>query len=299
MNSKLKFFINLNNNILVASPSTSYSSKQRQARVIHTSKKKVVVGTKGKTSTKTKTIVTSSVVSNEPPEEDNSGRRRSSRAKQPMNKNIETTPSPNRSLTNGSQRSAKSQAQASASANSKFQRNLLAQLSKKRSNYSPDVVSDLEEILGSPIKTHENRTDHVSSLQSKIDESKINVEMLRVDIQTDDETKPTTRSSKRLSKRIQPIIETVVKTPKSNSRKKHDSISFDVALSIEEHQESQEPFNNLQISNNAPENVVLNIKQEKEVSYTMTDENNVFTCEMCSAVFSDRAQLLVHVPVHI
>lgn len=40
----------------------------------------------------------------------------------------------------------------------------------------------------------------------------------------------------------------------------------------------------------------LNIKVEAEASFSSDD---VFTCEMCSAVFRDRAQLLVHVPVHI
>lgn len=40
----------------------------------------------------------------------------------------------------------------------------------------------------------------------------------------------------------------------------------------------------------------LNIKIEAEASFSSDD---VFTCEMCSAVFRDRAQLLVHVPVHI
>lgn len=44
--------------------------------------------------------------------------------------------------------------------------------------------------------------------------------------------------------------------------------------------------------------IVMNIKQEKEESYTMTSDE-FFTCEMCSAVFRDRAQLLVHVPIHI
>lgn len=40
----------------------------------------------------------------------------------------------------------------------------------------------------------------------------------------------------------------------------------------------------------------LHIKEEAEASFSSDD---VFTCEMCSAVFRDRAQLLVHVNVHI
>lgn len=32
---------------------------------------------------------------------------------------------------------------------------------------------------------------------------------------------------------------------------------------------------------------------------SMQHAQNLFKCEMCSEVFSDRAQLLVHVPIHI
>lgn len=278
---------------VVATPSSSYSpSTQRQARFIHTSKTKVVVETKGgRQATKTKTIVTSNVV-------DNSATRRSSRAKQPTNKKTESMPSPARTLTNGTPRSAKSQV--AASANSKFQSNLLAELSKKNSSFSPDVVSDLEEILGSPIKTREIRTP-IKSEQSNAKSGG----MLRVNYSThvDDGTKPATRSSKRLSNRVQTVTGPVIKQPKSRSRK---STSFNANLSSEESQESQESqdsqdevYENLQIANHAPDNIVMNIKQEKEVSYIMTDDNSLFTCEICSAVFSDRPQLLAHVPVHI
>lgn len=60
---------------------------------------------------------------------------------------------------------------------------------------------------------------------------------------------------------------------------------------------------------------IINIKEENQqelidqsplhelAEITMQHANanaqNLFKCEMCSAVFSDRAQLLVHVPIHI
>lgn len=53
---------------------------------------------------------------------------------------------------------------------------------------------------------------------------------------------------------------------------------------------------NLNKSIESPLTEPLNIKIEAEASFSSDD---VFTCEMCSAVFRDRAQLLVHVPVHI
>lgn len=272
--------------------------------MIHTSKKKVIVETKGgRTATKMKTIITTNEIKKATPEVDNGGTRRSSRAKPQTIKKIETIQSPSRSLTNGTPRSAKSQAVTST--NSKFQTNLFAELSKKTSNYSPDVVSDLEEILGSPIKTTRDRSEQASRTQSKIEQ--LNTKgMVRVDYrsQTDDESKPATRSSKRLSNRVQPTQITIEpKTTRTSTKSKKLTVAYNASgLTSEDSQESQdEPDDNSsQISqNNLPDNIVLNIKQEKEVSYTMTDDNSSFTCEMCSAVFSDRAQLLIHVPVHI
>lgn len=53
--------------------------------------------------------------------------------------------------------------------------------------------------------------------------------------------------------------------------------------------------------------VVTQIKQEvpdpsplhELAELSMQHAQNIFKCEMCSEVFSDRAQLLVHVPIHI
>lgn len=268
-----------------------------------------------------KTIITSNVVQKSTLEADNSGNRRSSRAKQPTNKKMESMSSPCRPTTNGTPRSSRSIApQSTASTNSKFQNNLLAELSRKSSNFSPDVVSDLEEILGSPIKTRDIPNEQASRTHLRSDHANANANakgsgMVRVDYkaQTDDDLRPTTRTSKRLSNRIQITshIEPVAKASKSSTATKSNAkkqtqmpLSQDDHLSSEESQESQESqdessYNHLHMTENPSTNIVMNIKQEKEVSFTMTDENSVFTCEMCSAVFSDRTQLLVHVPVHI
>lgn len=309
--------------------------------MIHTSKKKVIVETKGgRTATKIKTIVTTNEIkrptppaplplTQSAPEAESNAKRRSNRTKQATSKILESMPSPTRnSLTNGIPRSSRSPATAAAataiatSTNAKYQNNLLAELSKKSTNYSPDVVSDLEEILGSPIKTHDNRSGHVSRKHAKAVPSspKKASSTIRSDCNktiTDDEAKPATRSSKRLSGRAQPIsnADSKAKTtrnssasargnakkPTSTTTTTSSSSVFHSAMLSEESQGSQdESYSNLQMEeNNAEGSIVMNIKQEKEVSFTLTDDNAVFTCEMCSAVFSDRAQLLVHVPVHI
>lgn len=313
--------------------------QQRQPRLIHTSKKKVLVETKGgRMATKMRTIVTTNEIKRPTPAPqlphiqptpeaaENNAKRRSNRTKQATSKILESMPSPTRNnLTNGIPRSSRSPAVATTN---KFQNNLLAELSKKSTNYSPDVVSDLEEILGSPIKTaHDNnRSAHAQPRkQSKAVSTspKKASSTLRTDYNktsTDDEAKPATRSSKRLSGRAQPIpiVESKAKATRNNAaggssatsargnaKKSTSSTSSSVyqsAMLSEESQGSQdESYSNLHMENSAEEeNIVMNIKQEKEVSFTLTDNDSaVFTCEMCSAVFSDRAQLLVHVPVHI
>lgn len=313
--------------------------------MIHTSKKKVIVETKGgRTATKIKTIVTTNEIkrpistpqqqqqrpAQAAPEtvSENNAKRRSNRTKQATSKILESMPSPTRNnLSNGTARSSRSPAAAtatSATTNARFQNNLLSELSKKSTNYSPDVVSDLEEILGSPIKTtHEiNRGGHIQSRkQAKAAPAspKKASSTVRLDYNktsTDDEAKPATRSSKRLSGRTQPIsnVESKAKptrnstgssstSARGNAKKSISSSTsvYQSAMLSEESQGSQEEsYSNLHMEKNAEEeNIVMNIKQEKEVSFTLTDDNTVFTCEMCSAVFSDRAQLLVHVPVHI
>lgn len=281
------------------------STPQRQPRLIHTSKKKVIVETKGgRTSTKTKTIVTSNVVQKSIREiADNAGTRRSSRVPKPStNRKLESMSSPSRPITNGTPRSNRSTASPQSASSTKL--DLLAELSKKSSNFSPDVVSDLEEILGSPIKTREIHNDQTSRIHSK--SNNLNAKgsgMVRVNYksQTDNEIKPTTRTSKRLSNRIQitpQTSETVTKVPKSSTATKSNRKQIPVDPQMSSEESHDEPYNNLQRVN-TPTHIVMNIKQEKEVSYTMTDENSGFTCEMCSAVFSDRTQLLDHVPIHI
>lgn len=161
--------------------------------------------------------------------------------------------------------------------------NLLLELSKKSLNYSPDVVNDLEEILRSPIKSKDS-----------VDEPPLDLhygsssELMDMHFSDPLETTPTklTRASKRISSRQlttkpspqqKPNINKT--TPNRSANKKQKSNEID---------EQQEVM----------AKIAMNIKQEKEESYTITNEE-LFTCEMCSEVFRDRAQLLVHVPIHI
>lgn len=276
-------------------------ASQRSARVIHTSKKRVIVETKGgKMTTKLKTIVTPTPKIEKIQSIAVTSTRKSSRTTKPTITTQEkpiAIPTQSKSLTNGTARTKKSSPVVlgtSYSKNSRIQNNVYAELSAKSTNHSSSVVSDLEEILGSPIKT----TDFVAD--------KRNQQILDDDVATDieyldDSIKPSTRSSKRLSARGKKMpIEIIAKA--SPSRTRNNRIAgHKNAIFLEEQSDAESSQDTLidSKSENSSSNVILNIKQEREVSYTMTDDTNLFTCEMCSAVFSDRAQLLVHVPVHI
>lgn len=149
--------------------------------------------------------------------------------------------------------------------------NLLLELSKKNLNYSPDVVNDLEEILRSPIKSKDIIDDHSHDNNLHSMESEIVVANTIVS---------PTRVSKRISTRQTQRQSTKAPTPRQTPLRS--------SIRISKQSTDDELINS----------IVMNIKQEKEESYTMTSDE-FFTCEMCSAVFRDRAQLLVHVPIHI
>lgn len=241
-------------------PTESTSSAASRPKMIHTQKTRVQIDD-GKR--KSRTLITRSAQQAEPlpppppaPATPTSKRSRRSTARQAakMN-NTETTVSP--------VKQNRSSVKVEHINNDFSEANLLRELSKKSIHYSPDVVSDLEEILRSPIKSKESNEERLA------EDSALHVK-----------TPPgrNTRLSKRLSNRNSPGNTDVPRpTPvRSSARKAKVSTTDDELLN----------------------SIAMNIKQEKEESYTMTSDE-FFTCEMCSAVFRDRAQLLVHVPIHI
>lgn len=263
--------------IIIASPEVATTSTNTKARMIHT-KKKVVPAKDGRS--KGKTMITQTTPS--PAEKTKSMKSKTKIAKKQTKRSTTTA---NKSLTNGSVKSEKSVNYDIEHEIS--QNNLLLELSKKSVHYSPDVVSDLEEILRSPIKSREER----SSFSQADILGDITLSPNYFD-QTPPETthQRNTRSSKRLSNRnltkelnqaavqITPPLSTGGKSTRQRSTVKASSSNLLSAI----------------------DNTAIYIKQEKEVSYTLSEEPPTgFTCEMCSAEFSDRAQLLVHVPIHI
>lgn len=252
------------------------SSGRQQARTIHTSKKKVVVESKGRSAPKTKTIITSRTTS-APAKNDeqihNNATRKSSRAKPAAagraqkSEAIETQTKP---ITNGTASRRRNQSTSELSIGKTM------------------TVSDLDEIMGSPVKGHSTGVN---------------------------DAKPSTRSSKRLSGRnksqpepepVQHLHQVVEQPSRSSNRLRSKVVEEPIAEADSSSDESQTSQDSQQSQVSGHTQVMIRrnhmpippviVKQEREVSYTMTD---MYTCEMCSAVFSDRSQLLMHVPIHI
>lgn len=165
------------------------------------------------------------------------------------------------------------------------QNKLLLELSKKSVHYSPDVVSDLEEILRSPVKSREERSSFTQSNPlGDLTLSPNYFDHPKTVMQRN------TRSSKRLSNRnLSKELDQASPTTSFSGKSTRQRTDANVS--------SQNEFAK---DNATMATIAMHIKQEKEVSYTLSEEPPaIYTCEMCSAAFSDRAQLLVHVPIHI
>lgn len=254
-------------------------------KMIHTQKTRVPVED-GKR--KSRTLVTRSapepVASSPPPSASKIKARRMVAGTQPPKLDyIEQNASPAKQTRN----SAKSNRDIDSSL---AESNLLLELSKKNLNYSPDVVNDLEEILRSPIKSKDSLDDPLQDAHDATDTI------------IDELPSKNTRVSKRISTRQsqrKPAThkEIVARQTPTRSSARIAKPSTPASSSQRAHTQTQSS-SSMAVDDELINAIVMNIKHEKEESYTMTSDE-FFTCEMCSAVFRDRAQLLVHVPIHI
>lgn len=250
------------------------TAKASTARMIHT-KKKVVPAKDGRS--KGKTMVTQTTPS--PIEKS-----KKTKSISPKKQTKRRTTAANRALTNGASKLDKTDAY-----DIEHESSLLLELSKKSAHYSPSVVSDLEEILRSPIKSRDER----SSLSQSDPLGDITLSPNYFDQPPAETHQRNTRSSKRLSNRnlTKELNQAVAQAMPSTSTGEKSTRQRSTAKAT-----SSSLFG----KDSGVMNIAMHIKQEKEVSYTLSEEPPVvYTCEMCAAEFSDRAQLLVHVPIHI
>lgn len=189
--------------------------------------------------------------------------------------------------------------------------------------YNSDIVSDLEEILRSPIKaTPSTSTVSTASPQTSYasNRPKRNVRQkfsFKIESPTSSDYRnssntslrsktnkkqsatassskapPTTRTTRRQIK--QEVIEDdddddgEEEIQEDNDEEQVNENDNDRPINDDDEEEEEEDYRSGK----------MRIKQEnQENDEEITDET--FKCEMCSAVFSNRAQLLVHVPIHI
>lgn len=235
------------------------------AKMIHT-KKKIVPSKDGRG--KSKTLVTRSTAIKSSPSPQPQPERASTRNRVAKKQTRSST----KSISNGiSDREYDN--------DSEIEKNkVYLELSKKSLSYKPDVVSDLEEILRSPTTKRDR-----SSLSQSTEFNSVNCDLENLFESPIDNHKPNTRSSRRINNR------NLIKELNQADAERH-------------HQTSNKSLRSNSMNLYHKDDGIMppmNIKQEKEVSFTLIDEPEVFTCEMCSAVFDDRTQLLDHVPIHI
>lgn len=171
---------------------------------------------------------------------------------------------------------------------------ILLKLSRKNPKYSPDVVNDLEEILRSPIKANRELHDDFGGSQAtssgsmrftalspahdfyQIDEQNAS-RQLRLESDNDgDETESGTEREDRHPNQPSQSDSESEQAPDDDQSENEDHIRLPLHIKEEGHDD-----------------------YELDLDQTSIIDGEFYTCEMCAAVFKDRAQLLLHVPIHI
>lgn len=207
--------------------------------------------------------------------------------------------------------------------------NLLMEISRKDKyidKYNSDIVNDLEEILRSPIKNANNNvppevimaTPRTSHYRRNVDES-IEEEESRYIIDEED-VKPSKPSRKQQLKKIskevaQRSLTSALRSQRLTRRQLEREVNFlreaytpDLpAMKIKQEKDSPDKLsamllNDIQSPAASSTAGLINPKSEplqEAVPPAPPPPPQRFQCEMCSAIFQDRSQLLLHVPIHI
>lgn len=193
-------------------------------------------------------------------------------------------------------------------------------LTKRNYNkYNSDIVNDLEEILRSPIKGHQSTSslNHMDTILERTEirddtYDDVEDEEYQQDEQPESEIirynprpKRNLNKHKTISKLSASATKHDDKVPIrksnhtnriSNNSRYHDKVTIKEEENINEDYDDDYDKGNrndrIMTKNMTPNNV-------PDANSNNTSSNSLYKCEMCSAVFKDRSQLLVHVPVHI
>lgn len=192
-------------------------------------------------------------------------------------------------------------------------------LSKRNYNkYNSDIVNDLEEILRSPIKGSINQSsttlNHNESVLETQDDCGRNEsyedEYHNEEVDEEHNEPDPIRYNPRPKRNIKPKSSlkvspsSIKQEDKVSTRKSYNKVTKygDRVIKTEQEISINEDYDD--DDDNENDNSTINNSDSKSsnvpdsINCNATDSAH-YKCEMCSAVFTDRAQLLVHVPVHI
>ncbi|XP_065091053.1 zinc finger protein 836-like [Ochlerotatus camptorhynchus] len=215
--------------------------------------------------------------------------------------------------------------------------NLLMEISRKDKyidKYNSDIVNDLEEILRSPIKNSNNnvppavimatpKASHYSNNNSQDEQYDEDDSTFTAD---EPEEKPRKASRKQQLKKIskesaQQSLTSALRSQRLTRRQLEREVNFlreaytpdptNSAMRIKQEKGSPDKLsamllNDIQSSSSSSASMALINPKQEPMSDAQAEEPpappapvHIFQCEMCSAVFNERSQLLLHVPVHI
>lgn len=201
--------------------------------------------------------------------------------------------------------------------------NLLMEISRKdkyMDKFNSDIVNDLEEILRSPVKSSNSHVPPANIMATPKATSQYNGLP-----EYDDDGISTSCKSNRKSSRKQQFKKTIkdasftseLRSQRLTRRQLEREVNFlreaynpDYSqVTVKQEKDSPDKLsamllNDIQPSASSSMPPLINPKLERENSPDPETPappvlTQLFQCEMCSAVFQDRSQLLLHVPIHI
>ncbi|XP_055636028.1 uncharacterized protein LOC129775371 [Toxorhynchites rutilus septentrionalis] len=213
--------------------------------------------------------------------------------------------------------------------------NLLMEISRKDKfidKFNSDIVNDLEEILRSPIKCASNsgppavimatpkanRYNNVSHQKELYDQPTAEDDTNFT--AEEEDPKPSKTPRKQQPKKItkesaQRSLTSALRSQRLTRRQLEREVNFlreayapDLTtVNIKQEKDSPDKLSAMLLNDIQTPQTLLNPKleptqdtqMENGVSTVPPPQPEQFQCEMCSALFSDRSQLLLHVPIHI
>ncbi|XP_058451827.1 zinc finger protein 236 [Malaya genurostris] len=200
--------------------------------------------------------------------------------------------------------------------------NLLMEISRKDKyidKYNSDIVNDLEEILRSPIKSATNIVQLMATPKSTQHNPNESTEFIAENGVEEDCKFPRRLQpvQKKISKEeAQRSLTSALRSQRLTRRQLEREVNFlreayasdDATVFIKQEKDSPDKLSSMLLvddrtttASSSPPliNPKLEPLQSMATETVESSEPNRFECEMCSAVFDDRSQLLLHVPVHI